>query len=85
MTASVRRVADYCERQGIVFASLLDPLIAAQRDTGKYVFGDHYSIFGHEVVANSLLELVKPMLSQKNMATSAFDRLSAPSTQLKHK
>ena len=79
MTSSVRRVAAYCEQQGILFASLLDPLIAAQRDTGKFVFGDHYSMFGHEVVANALLRVVDPIISQKEKGrTPASDRVHVP-------
>jgi hypothetical protein len=75
MAKSVRRVRAYCNQHDILFASLLDPLITAQRDTGKHVFGDHYSMFGHEVVAESLLSLVDSLLRQKE-GPRAFDHVS---------
>jgi hypothetical protein len=34
--------------------SLLEPLAVYQRKTGKLVFGDHYTMFGHEVAARVL-------------------------------
>lgn len=76
MTKSVKRVGTYCKQHDILFASLLDPLIAAQRDTGKHVFGDHYSLFGHEVVAESLLSLTDSLLQQKQ-GPRASDHVSS--------
>ncbi len=76
MAKSVRRVGAYCKQHDILFASLLDPLIAAQRDTGKYVFGDHYSMFGHEVVAETLLRLVDSFLQEK-AGPSVSDHVSS--------
>ncbi len=54
LTRSVKRVEKYCQVHGIGFISLLGPLAAAQKDSGKKVFGDHYSMFGHETVAAAL-------------------------------
>ena len=73
MAKSVKRVGAYCKQHDILFASLLDPLISAQRDTGKHVFGDHYSMFGHEVVANSLLSLVDSLLHEKEVPSASGD------------
>jgi hypothetical protein len=38
---------------------LLDPLIEAQRETQKLVFGDHYTFFGHEVAARELADALQ--------------------------
>ncbi len=54
MGKSFRRVTAFCEENDIILISLLEPLITAQRETGKYVFGDHYTMFGHEVAAQVL-------------------------------
>lgn len=54
MARSVNRVKRYCEENDIPLISLLEPLASAQRATGKAAFGDHYSIFGHEVAAAAL-------------------------------
>lgn len=54
MGKSVRRVESFCHKNGIAFISLLDPMVAAQRQTGRYVFGDHYTMFGHQVAAQVL-------------------------------
>jgi hypothetical protein len=54
MSRSVDRVRRFCEKHDIDMISLLEPLFNAQRATGKAVFGDHYSMFGHEVVASAL-------------------------------
>jgi hypothetical protein len=58
MSKSIKRVTRYCDEHDILFISLLQPLIAAQRDTGRYVFGDHYTMFGHEVAAHALASAV---------------------------
>ncbi len=61
-TRSVRRVSEYCQDNDIRFVSLLEPLIDAQRETGKNVFGDHYTFFGHAVAAQVIeCALVKTM------------------------
>ena len=54
LTRSIRRVTSYCETHDIPMISLLGPFIAAQRGTGNQVFGDHYTMFGHEVAAQAL-------------------------------
>jgi hypothetical protein len=54
MSRSVRRVDEYCKQHHILLISLLEPLVEAQKETGKLVFGDHYSMFGHQVVAHVL-------------------------------
>jgi lysophospholipase L1-like esterase len=51
---SVRRVDSFCKKNDILEISLLDSLISAQRETGQLVFGDHYTMFGHQVAARSL-------------------------------
>jgi hypothetical protein len=54
LTRPINRVRSYCEAHDIPMISLLEPLIAAQKETGKQVFGDHYTVFGHEVAASVL-------------------------------
>lgn len=51
---SVRRVDAFCKENDILMISLLEPLISAQKDTGYLVFGDHYTMFGHQVAARAL-------------------------------
>lgn len=62
MAKSLNRVTSYCRKHNIPLISLLDPLAVAQRHTGKQVFGDHYTMFGHEVVAKSLAASLQPTL-----------------------
>ncbi len=54
MSRTIKRVREFCAERGVSFVSLLEPLIAARKETGKYVFGDHYTIFGHQVAARIL-------------------------------
>jgi len=54
ISKSIRRVRDYCQEFNINFACMLGPLSSSQKDTGNKVFADHYSFFGHEVVAKAL-------------------------------
>ena len=54
ISKSIRRVRDYCQEFNINFACMLGPLSRSQKDTGNKVFADHYSFFGHEVVAKAL-------------------------------
>ncbi len=68
MERSARRVEEFCTIHGIPFVSLLDSLAAAQRQTGHQVFGDHYTIFGHQVAAQVLTCAVTSTL---NDGTSA--------------
>ncbi|MBM4327649.1 MAG: SGNH/GDSL hydrolase family protein [Deltaproteobacteria bacterium] len=62
LTRSVNRVRDFCEKNDIPFTSLLDPLARAQKETGKFIFGDHFTFFGHEVVAKTLNSALPPDL-----------------------
>ena len=71
MGKSLKRVSTYCEEHDIPMISLLEPLIAAQKETGNYVFGDHYTMFGHEVAAKVLgCALDFNLLSYKNRERS---------------
>jgi hypothetical protein len=58
MNKSFGRVASFCEENDIILISLLEPLVTAQRETVKNVFGDHYTMFGHEVAAQVLSRAV---------------------------
>jgi lysophospholipase L1-like esterase len=51
---TVNRVTSFCREHRITLVSLLPDLIRAQKQTGKKVFGDHYTIFGNRVVAEAL-------------------------------
>lgn len=59
MEKSLNRVTGYCRKHAIPLISLLEPLVVAQRQTGKQVFGDHYTMFAHEVVAGVLAGALK--------------------------
>ncbi len=65
MDKSVRRVSEYCARNNIAFLSLLRPLAQAQAETGKAVFADHYSMFGHEIVGRVLACVIQKYLETK--------------------
>ncbi len=54
MDKSLRRVEIFCREHDIVLISLLESLVDAQKETGNYVFSDHYTMFGHQVVAYTL-------------------------------
>jgi hypothetical protein len=54
MDRSIQRVTRFCRDNHIPLISLLDPLVKGQKETGKKVFGDHYSFFGHEIAASAL-------------------------------
>lgn len=54
MGRSAKRVQHYCTEHSIEFISLLGPLIRTQEQTKKRVFGDHYTILGHEIVSRVL-------------------------------
>ncbi len=51
---SIQRVTGFCQENSISLISLLDSLVKAQKESGKKVFGDHYTFFGHEVAAAAL-------------------------------
>lgn len=65
MGKTVRRLTLYCTEHRIAFLSLLEPLVEAQSNTGQFVFGDHYTMFGHEVVARALQEHVWPLPNRR--------------------
>jgi hypothetical protein len=58
MSKSIKRITRNCDDNNVLFISLLEPFIAAQKDTDRYVFGDHYTMFGHEVAAQVLASAV---------------------------
>jgi hypothetical protein len=64
MSRSLNRVKSYCEDHGIPMISLPEPLAHAQKQTGKAVFGDHYSIFGHEIAAAALEAGLTPLIAK---------------------
>ncbi len=80
MNKSLRRVTAFCKENDIILISLLEPLIAAQRETGKYVFGDHYTMFGHEVAAQVLARAVGFRLQALLVEAPAVERSAAPSS-----
>ncbi|MBI5248770.1 MAG: SGNH/GDSL hydrolase family protein [Desulfomonile tiedjei] len=57
---SVERTARFCEDNRIAFISLVDSLAGAQKESGKLVFWDHYTIFGHEIAAQNLQKRLGP-------------------------
>lgn len=69
---SVHRVESFCHENGIPFISLLTPLVEAQRRTGRSVFGDHYTMFGHQVAAQVLSCALASHLQSDDRDTSSF-------------
>jgi hypothetical protein len=63
MEKSLRRVSSYCANQKIPFISLLDPLIRSQRTSAKAMFGDHYTMLGHQVAAKTLFCSLRLVIS----------------------
>ncbi|MGO9120359.1 MAG: SGNH/GDSL hydrolase family protein [Desulfomonilaceae bacterium] len=82
MNRSLSRVASFCEENGIILISLLEPLVTAQRETGKNVFGDHYTMFGHEVAAQVLARAVGFRLQAHLAGAPAVERSAASSGSL---
>jgi len=72
MSRSLNRVTQYCAEHAIPMVSLLEPLIAAQKETGHRVFGDHYTLFGHQVAA---YVLNRALLSRLDPQAAENDRL----------
>jgi hypothetical protein len=58
MAKSIHRVTSFSEEHDIVLVSLLEALIEEQKKTGQAVFGDHYTMFGHQVAAEVLTRAV---------------------------
>ena len=89
MNKSVRRVDSFCKKNDILMISLLDSLIGAQRETGQLVFGDHYTMFGHQVAARTLgsaLEVrLQPQFAQTPklkyaVPQASWDPVATPAT-----
>jgi hypothetical protein len=78
MSKSIKRVTRYCDENNILFISLLEPLIAAEKDTGRYVFSDHYTMFGHEVVAQVLASAVSFRIDPYAAGKPTFKQCVAP-------
>lgn len=83
---SVRRINSFTEKHDIVLVSLLDPLIEEQKRTGNAVFGDHYTMFGHQVAAEVLTRAVNFRLqtyfaSRPEIRFSASPGAAATSSQ----
>jgi len=71
---SLRRVQTYCDEKGIPMISLLEPLASAQAESGKFVFGDHYTVFGHQVVAGVLSCALRTGMPAHVAGNQSFDR-----------
>jgi hypothetical protein len=71
LTRSLNRVRGFCQRNDIPFTSLLEPLVSAQKESGKLIFGDHFTFFGHEVVAQTLESALNPDLDGKALTGSS--------------
>lgn len=73
-TKTIRRIGRFCKENGIPFLCLVAPLTEAQLKTGKLVFSDHYTFFGHQVVADTLGKRLglptseRPRLSEKSVS-----------------
>ncbi len=78
MSKSIRRVTRFCSENNIPFISLLEPLIDAQKETGRYVFGDHYTMFGHKVVAQVLSKAISFRISPLAAEKPTFVKCVAP-------
>ena len=78
MSKSIKRITRYCDENNILFISLLEPFIAAQKDTGRYVFGDHYTMFGHEVAAQVLASAVSFRVNPYAAEKPTFKQCVAP-------
>lgn len=62
---TVKRIREFCSFQDIPFVSLVEPLADGQKRTGMRVFSDHYTMFGHLVVADALKKALEPRLPQR--------------------
>lgn len=59
---SQRRVEGFCREHGVYLISMTEPLVLAQRQTGKLVYGDHFTFFGHEAAAGVLKAGLIPLI-----------------------
>ncbi len=78
MSKSLKRVTRYCDENDILLISLLEPLIGAQKDTGRHVFGDHYTMFGHDVAAQVLASAVTFRVDPYAAEKPTFKQCVAP-------
>jgi hypothetical protein len=78
MSKSIKRVTRYCDENNILFISLLEPLIAAEKDSGRHVFGDHYTMFGHEVAAQVMASAVSFRVDPYAAEKPTFKQCVAP-------
>ncbi|MFC1835250.1 hypothetical protein ACFL2Q_11025 [Thermodesulfobacteriota bacterium] len=53
-TRSLKRLNRFAKEHGVKVISLHEPFVAAQKSTGKLIFGDHFSFFGHQIAAQAL-------------------------------
>ncbi|MDQ7782739.1 MAG: SGNH/GDSL hydrolase family protein [Desulfomonilaceae bacterium] len=74
LTKSIRRVDSFCREHGVPVISLLEPLSEAQRTTGQQVFGDHYTMFGHEVAAQVLSCALQPAVASGALEARALSQ-----------
>ncbi len=77
-TKSIRRVDAFCRGHSVSMISLLEPLIAAQRETGHEVFGDHYTMFGHQVAAQVLSCALHSTIQTGTPEVHAFSNCTSP-------
>lgn len=77
MGKSLRRVASYSADHKISFISLLDPLVQAQKATAKEAFGDHYTMFGHQIAAKTLFCSLRLLVSP-NVASMTLPECCSP-------
>jgi hypothetical protein len=81
MGKSVRRINSFAEEHDIVLVSLLEPLVDEQQRTGKVVFGDHYTMFGHQVAAGVLARVVNFRLQTYFAARPEIKYSASPGTE----
>jgi len=75
---SVRRINAFAEKHDVGFVSLLEPMIEAQKASGKSVFGDHYTVFGHQVAATVLTQAVEFRLQRLLTTPPALKNAASP-------
>ncbi len=77
-----KRLADFCAERSIPFISMIAPLSHARRITGKHVFGDHYTIFGHQVVGETLFHTIRSMIEPPGLQIAEHDPVREPSSRI---
>jgi hypothetical protein len=75
---SHKRVTAFCQENDILLVSLLEPLIAAQKATDHAVFGDHYTMFGHQVAARVLGSAMQARLQTHFAGNLDFKGCNSP-------